>query len=346
MRLKDVFSACVASVAVLSITTIAHAQGLMLTGYADLEFNLEKVDGGNSESYFDNHHFNLIAVGRLAGNVFAAAEIEYEHGGEEIALEYGYVSYTGIKNVRVAAGKFIVPFGRFNKDLHPTWINKMPDRPHGFKDVFPQTYSDVGVWVSGGAPVGLDGTRVVFDAFAVNGLMGDDGSGIRGMRGNDRDKFSAGGRDDNKAFGGRVGLELPQQGFDVGGSVYYGNYLDDPTTSLTLLMLGADAAFRSGGFEIRAEGVLAEQEATPGSITKKGGYAQIAYLFPQSFEPVARFSVRDMPGVDADGSRLSFGGNYYLASNAIVRAAYNINMEKSGFASDNDKIIAQFTMMF
>ena len=139
-----------------------------------------------SDFFFDNHHFKFVALGDIYGDVFAGAEVEYEHAGEEIALEYGYLGYAGIRNLRIIAGKFIVPFGRFNKDLHPTWINRMVDRPHGFSNVFPNTYSDVGIWVSGALPLG-SANRVVYDAFVVNGLMGPDGSDIRGMRGNDRE---------------------------------------------------------------------------------------------------------------------------------------------------------------
>ncbi len=77
---------------------------------------------GHSNFFFDNHHFNLILIGDLVKDLFVAGEVEYEHAGEEIALEYAYFGYTGIKNLRILAGKFIVPFGRFNKDLHPTVI--------------------------------------------------------------------------------------------------------------------------------------------------------------------------------------------------------------------------------
>ncbi|MFQ6046906.1 MAG: porin [Gemmatimonadales bacterium] len=321
------------------------AQGLMLSGYADLEVNLDKLGSDNSEFYLDNHHFNLIALGKLVENVFAAAEIEFEHAGEEIAFEYGYISYTGLRNLRVQAGKFIVPFGRFNKDLHPTWINKMPDRPNGFANVFPQTYSDVGVWLSGGAPLGTAGARLAFDAFVVNGLMGDDGGDIRDMRDNDRDK-ATGGRDDSKALGGRLGVELAPQGFDIGASGYFGNYVNVADSSLTLAMFGVDASYHNRGLEIRAEGVLADQEATGGSLSKKGGYAQVAYLIQAKYEPVIRFSMRDMPGEDSDRSRISFGANYYVSASSAIRLAYHVNIEKSGFESDNNKLVAQYTMSF
>jgi len=123
--------------------------------------------------------------------------VEYEHAGEEIALEYGYIGYTGIRDVRILAGKFIVPFGRFNKDLHPTPINKVPFRPHGFAQILPQTYNDIGLWVNVAKAIDED-NRFVVDGFIVNGLLGDDGANIRNLRDNYLEEADFG-RDNNKA---------------------------------------------------------------------------------------------------------------------------------------------------
>lgn len=346
MRVSWRLSRTVLVVAALSIPRLAVGQGLRVFGYADFEANLEGVGSGDEEFYFNNHHFNLIAAGSLVDNLFAAAEVEFEDAGEEIGLEYGFLSYTGIENVTISAGKFLVPFGRFNKDLHPTWINKMPDRPLGFSNILPTGYNDVGVWVTGAFPLAQSGGRVTLDAFVVNGLLGEDGGDIRDMRGNVEDELSAEGVDNNKAFGGRLGLEMAPQGFDIAASGYIGNYLDDADVNLYLKMFGVDAAFHSGGLEVRAEGVLASQEATGGDLTKKGGYAQVAYVIQGRFEPVVRFSIRDMPTDDQDQNRLSFGINYYVAASSAVRLAYHINNEKDAFTVDNNNLVAQFTVGF
>ena len=64
-----------------------------------------------------------------------------------------------------------------------------------------------------------------------------------------------------------------------------------------LLKVGADAAFRSSGFELRGEVVRAIQEiTTEPDLQKTGGYVQIAYRATPILEPVVRFSVRDMSG--------------------------------------------------
>ncbi len=320
-------------------------QGLMVTGYADFEASVTNVDADNSDFFFDNHHFNLILIGDLVKDLFVAGEVEFEHAGDEIALEYAYFGYTGIKNLRIMAGKFIVPFGRFNKDLHPTIINKMPDRPHGFSNILPQTYSDVGVWVTGTAPLNMTGTRVVWDGYIVNGLMGDDGGDIRDGRGNDRESRT-GERDDNKAVGGRLGLELAKQGVDVGVSAYHGNFSNDAALDLNLTLIGADAAFRYRGLELRGEVVHADQEATAGDLSKTGGYVQAAYFVTPKWEPVVRYSLRNFDGASDDMRRLSFGLNYYVAAASSVRVAYHKNMEETGFEVDNDAIVVQWNVLF
>jgi hypothetical protein len=324
-----------------------RAQGMMVTGYADFEAQWTNL-GGDSDSqfFFDNHHFNLVFLGNIIGDLFAAGEVEYEHAGEEIALEYAYFGYAGIRNFRILAGKFIIPFGRFNKDLHPSWINKMTDRPHGFRDIFPQTYSDVGLWLTGAFPLSAaGGSRLTYDIFGVNGLMGEDGGGIRGFRGNDRER-QTNGRDKNKAVGGRLGLEFGPQGFDIGASVYTGNYSDDNDVDLNLTFFGADAAWRKSGFEIRAEFVTADQKATAEDLRKTGGYAQAAYLIKSRWEPVLRFSARNMPGESEDQNRLSFGLNFYVSAASAVRAVYHVNSEKSGFETDNNSFVLAWTISF
>ncbi len=322
------------------------AQGLMVTGYADLEASINGIGSdGDSEFFFDNHHFNILAIGKIYEDLFAAAEVEYEHAGEEIELEYGYLGYTGLKNTRFMAGKFVVPFGRFNKDIHATWINKMPDRPLGFKNVLPQTWSGVGLWASGGLPLGASGVRFAYDAFVINGLLGADGGDIRSFRGNDRDK-QEGGRDNNKSVGGRIGLDFASQGVDFGVSAYTGNYSDDPGNDLNLTLFGADASWRYSGLEARAEVVTADQEATSGALRKTGAYGQLAYRLAPKWEPVVRYSQRWFPEDKDDLKRLSFGLSFYLKPSTSIRAAYHINYEKDGFDKENNQLVFQWNIVF
>jgi hypothetical protein len=333
-------------VAVFTPWSVVQAQGFTVAGYADFEAVVEEIGSDDKEFYFDNHHFNLVLVGTVTENLFAAFEVEYEHAGEEIAMEYGYFGYTGFDDIRILAGKFIVPFGRFNKDLHPTTINKIPGRPHGFTDILPQTYNDVGLWITGAKAIGQD-NRFVFDVFAVNGLLGEDGDGIRSLRDNDREEASFG-RDDDKALGGRLGLEFPFKGFDVGASIYNGKYAESASDeNLRLNLFGVDASYQRAGLVVRGEIVSANQEVTGDDLGKTGGYLQASYLESSGkVEPVVRYSRRDMPGQSSDANRLAVGVSFYVSPSSSVRLAYYLNGEKSGFETDDNAFVAQFNVIF
>ncbi len=322
-----------------------RAQGLILTGYADLEAEVTGLGSDDRSVFFDNHHFNLIGIGNIIGDLFAAGELEIEHSGAEFALEYGYLLYNGIPHARIAGGKFIVPFGRFNKDLHPSWISKVPGRPEGFSRVLPGTYSDIGVWVAGGFPLrpgGLD--RVTYDLFIVNGLQGDPGADIRGMRpeGEPEDE-----ENDAKSVGGRLGLVLGN-GFDIAASAYRGKYNQEE--GLYLTFVGADAAYIRNGFEVRGEWVTALQDI-PGDDrwTKTGAYGQVSYLV-QKVEPAVRFSWQNFPAAeeaDRDLWRIEVGGSYYISPSSSIRLYYSHNAErKVDPEPDNDSMIAQFNIVF
>jgi len=331
-------------VVLVAVPRALRAQGLVVTGYGDVEWTY--ADGGDEgwHNAFDNHHLNLILLGAITDDLLVGAEVEYEHAGDEIALEYAYLGYTGFKNLRLMAGKFLLPFNRFNKDLHPTWISRMPGRPLVYNQVFPVGYSDVGLWASGALPVG-DGSRVVWDGYLVNGLEGEpDESSFRELREYDHEDPSV----NRKAFGARVGIELAQ-GLGVGVSGYSGEYAEDEDTGagLGITFLGADVSYTSGDLDLRGEFVAASQELTTGSDNnRKGFYAQAAYALNR-FEPVVRFSWVDFEEDSNDTNELGLGVNYYVGPSAAIRVAYFINTERhDDFKSDNNKLVTQFVIAF
>jgi len=243
-------------------------------------------------------------------------------------------------------GKFIIPFNRFNKDLHPSWISKMPGRPLVDDGVFPSTYGDVGLWVSGAQPIG-GGSRFVWDGYVVNGLeRAPDETNFRDLRGADREKPR---KANNKAVGGRLGFDLAQ-GLGFGISGYTGDYASDEATGsdLGISFFGADVDYHNGGLEVRGELVTASQELTTGTNNNRSGfYGQAAYEINQ-FEPVIRFSWVNFEGRDAgDRSDVGIGFNYYVGSSSAFRLAYFFNNERHDeFSKDNNKLMGQFVIAF
>jgi len=310
----------------------AEGQGLVVTGYANMEY----LNPQGGMQTFDAHNLNLIFIGQLRGDLFAAGEVEYEHGGDEIALEYAYLAFTRWRHVNVVAGKFILPFGTFNVN-HPAWINKVPGRPFGFDRVWPATYNEVGLMVRGGLPAGYL-SRVTYDVWVVNGLAGADGGDLRGMRDNNVDV------DRNKFAGGRVGY-VSRAGFDVAASFHTGKY--DAASDLAVTFIGVDAAFQKSGFEARGEFVQATQETTGGDLDKTGFYVQASYLVLPTVEPTVRFSQMDFPGAAAeDLQEISIGVSIYPSDIGALRLFGRFNKERTGPEVANNQFIAQFTVGF
>ena len=338
----------VGMLAVIAFPVSTHAQSLMVTGYGDLEWSLEDRGDDGWKNYFDNHHINLIFLGAIVENLGVGVEVEYEHAGEEIALEYGYLEYHGIDYLRIAGGKFIIPFNRWNKDLHPTWISKMPGRPLPNEVIFPSTYSDVGLWFSGGVPFANSGSRFVYDAYIVNGLEGDaDADDWRDLRGNDRERPRRG---NDKGLGARVGAEL-RGGLGVAVSAYTGEYAEDPTTEdgLRMTFLGADVDYRWRELSLQGELLWGNQQRSVGveDAERWGWYAQGAYEIVENFEPVVRYSWVNFTTDDAKLAQLGIGFTYYLRVSARIRLAYFFNMEPGDTPNvDDDALVAQFVIVF
>ena len=312
--------------------TPASSQGLHVTGYGSVEFLSQQ----GQKSTFDAHNLNLIFIGKLRSDLFAAGEVEYEHGGDEIALEYAYLAFTRVRYLNIVAGKFIVPFGSFNVN-HPAWINKVPGRPFGFDRVLPATYNDVGVMVRGGVPIGYL-SRITYDAWVVNGLAGDPGGDLRDMRDNNIDV------DGSKFLGGRLAF-VGTLGMDLGASLHTGIY--DEENDLRVSLVGVDARFAYRGFELKGEFVQATQKTTADDLEKRGVYLQASYLPVGWFEPAIRFSQMDFPGAsNRDLREVSFGGSLYPSDLGALRVFYRVNKERSVTETKNNQFIVQFTVGF
>jgi len=322
------FLACLSLGLATVLAAPAAGQGLIVTGYGSMEY-LNPQDGIQT---FDAHNLNVIIVGKLRGDLFAAAELEYEHGGEEIALEFAYLAFTRWRYVNIVAGKFIIPFGNFNVS-HPAWISKVPGRPFGFDNVFPATYEDIGLMLRGGLPAGYL-SRVTYDVWVVNGLAGADGADVRNLRDNLVDV------DRNKFVGGRLGF-VARMGLDVGASINTGRY--DPANDLTITMFGADARYERRGFEIRGEFVQTNQDATAGQIKKRGGYGQLAYLVRRTIEPTVRVSQKNFP---SEVREYSVGFSVYPSDLGALRLFYRVNEELGRAEIRNNLFTAQFTVAF
>jgi hypothetical protein len=301
------------------LLTLKHE--ISLSGYVVNEFFKQQ----EQTNTFDNHYFNVFVTAPLRDNVLAEIQLEYEHGGEEIQVRYAQLDWIISDALIIRTGRFLTPVGAFNEYLYPEYINKPISRPFALREIVPVAWGEVGLQVRGkyalNPTVGLN-----YAAFLVNGLQGEEGGGIRGMRNNFRDK-----KDGDKAVGGRLGVDLTQ-GLELGVSGYSGIYTEDGGHRLTII--DAEAAFSHNGLSLRGEFATAMQGTSKDDLTKWGFYAQASYKFLDRYEPVVRFDQIELDGKEEDKLwRVAIGMNYYVSESFVTK----VNVEHIENGGDEDK---------
>ena len=294
-------------------------------------------------------------------DVYAATEIEYESGGDEITLDQAFVQWDLASEERLSlrGGKFYFPFGidRYYQNA-PT--NPLVDRPAPFLFVIPETYSETGIELLGELPLG-DSPELVgeYELALVNGLGQPAFASMREARQN-RDNNSG------KAYGGRLGL-VWDRWLRLGVSGLTGNY--DTSNDDGMWAAGADLRADWGTVALRSEWTIARVEnpdavsaegiacpdlpcpelepLTPlgGSFSRQGWYVEGVWrprpVFAQFLGPleyVLRYDVLDddqhLQDV-LDGQRFAAGIVFHPREHFRLKAEYEIVDDESSEVDNN-----------
>lgn len=153
--------------------------GLKFGGYGEMHANF--VQGSESDQ-FDIHRLVLYLGYDFADWIVLHSETELEHayvddGDGEVALEQAYVDFllTGKFNVRV--GRILTPIGIINKKHEPPTFNGV-ERPAFATNVIPTTWSSDGAGIFGSLCSSL-----TYEVYVVGGLDGSGFSSTSGIRG-------------------------------------------------------------------------------------------------------------------------------------------------------------------
>ncbi|MDZ7267200.1 MAG: hypothetical protein ONB48_07705 [candidate division KSB1 bacterium] len=237
-----------------------------LGGYAEMNSNYRRVDGISEGFSLEQRRFNVFLYSAVSAQVKLTAELEFEHGTEEIALETALVDVLFATPVNLRAGILLSPIGRFNI-THDSPRYNVIDRPLVSTEIIPATLSEVGVGFFGAFYLAAY-DRFTYELYAVNGLgegvvLGS-GEGTRIPLG----KTGAAFAEDNNgspALSGRLAYN-PRFGGEFGVSLYTGRYntwqregvrVDAPRS---LRLLAVDAEFRKRRLLLRGEAALAQIE--------------------------------------------------------------------------------------
>jgi hypothetical protein len=224
-------------------------------------------------------------------------------GAIDKSVEYAQLDYVGNRYVTFTAGRFLTPFNIFNERLYPNWIRNMQSDPL----IFPLgTGSDNGVMLRGGLQVQKDVTLNYAVYFSTL-------SNITHL-------------ESERHAGTRVGVFLPRERFEIGGSVQH--ELQDTR----LNRYGAYLVWQPQRmpFDLRTEGAYSHEEGN--GLWVEGAY-RVRNTGPEMLrrvQVVARTQVfyastltalnPDLPATDT--KRTEGGFNYYLNEGWKALASY------------------------
>jgi hypothetical protein len=192
-------------------------------GYAEGNSNYFRTDGIGEGWSMELRRFNIFLFSSVGRRLRFMAELEFEHGVEEIALETALLDFTVNPSFVLRAGVLLSPIGAFNVN-HDSPRYDFVDRPVVSIRIIPATLSEMGFGAHGRfAPPGFS---VSYDAYLVNGL--GDGVVLNGTGRTDLPSGKSASRfeEDNNgspAFTGRIAAQSRRFG-ELGLSYYTGAY--------------------------------------------------------------------------------------------------------------------------
>lgn len=330
-----------------------HKPGVSVAGYGELLF--QRLSDTNeagvrlgSESSIDMLRAVLYTGYRFNDRFVFNSELEFEHGGEEVGVEFAYLDYRINDRLSARGGMLLLPLGLVN-EFHEPNVFVGTRRPETERRIIPSTWHENGAGLLGRAG------PVSFRAYVVNG-MNATGFTSTGLRGGRQGGIEA--RADDWAFAGRLDL-TPVPGVFAGIGVYEGNSaqgeIESTDAGTSIVEIHGQAQIR--GFDIRGlfargsiEGAAQlngelglDGAASIGSVLR-GGYAQIAYnVLSQksssvSLAPYYRFEQLDtQAGVPAgfsadpaqDARWHTMGVELKPITNIVLKADYQRNTNKA-----------------
>jgi hypothetical protein len=231
-------------------------QGLSVGGYGELlyqNFDSARDDGAASgrSDQFDLLRGVLYFGYKWNDRWLLNTEIEYEHAGSEVAVEFAYVDYLWRPQANLRAGLLLLPVGFIN-ELHEPTVFLGANRPDVERLILPTTWRENGFGLFG------DLGPFTYRTYVVNGFRAA-GFTAGGLRGGRQSGHQA--RAEDLAWVGRLDFTgVP--GLLVGGSAYVGDSGQDLAAGGRQVDVGTTifeghVEWRWRGLEVRALGVQA-----------------------------------------------------------------------------------------
>lgn len=265
-----------------STLSLSAQDRLHFSGYGEVHYNNPKTGTMDEDetTELDFHRFVLGWGYEFTETIRFESEVDFEHAGKEIELEYAYLEYDLTSEVSLRGGSLLMPVGPLNEFHEPPLFYSV-ERPYNQRSIIPTTWQEIGAGVSGRVMEG----KLAFRVYGVSGLDGMKFTTLDGIR-EGRSKGSKAKASD-LALVGRVEYS-PISELQIGGSGYFGGADQGDTTigDVTVNIVELDARVQVSGFELHGVftriGVEGAEtlSAVIGEIigdVMEGWYVEIAY---------------------------------------------------------------------
>ncbi len=195
--------------------------GLSIGGYGENRIRtFHNTDDDDRDNVYDQLRVVLYVGYKFDDKWVLNSEVEYEHGGTEVAVEFLTVDYIWRDELAFRAGNLLVPMGFVNEIHEPNFFFGA-ERPEIERTILPSTWHEngAGVW-------GTLADRIEYRAYVINGFNAEDftSSGLRGGRQGGAEAIA-----NDFAFVARVDVDVAP-GLMLGGSVYTGQSGQEQTS--------------------------------------------------------------------------------------------------------------------
>ncbi|MEW6983692.1 porin [Colwelliaceae bacterium 6471] len=297
-------------------------------GYGELHYN-----NNDNKKEVDFHRFVLFFGHEFTDNLRFFSELELEHSiaGEgkagEIELEQAYVEYDINQKASTKLGMFLMPVGILNETHEPPTFFGVERNPVE-KNIIPATW-----WEAGAAfnyrPMG----GLSFDAAITSGLnTPTEGSKAYKIR-DGRQKVGKANAED-LAFTGRVKYTgIP--GLELAATLQYQQDLAQGAAGVDTAdatMFEAHGIYQHKAFSLRALyarwDINGDEAQAIGRDEQTGWYVEPSYMFNEKIGAFARYAEYDNNAGNNDETKhkqTSFGINYYLHENVVLKADWEDN---------------------
>ncbi len=316
----------------------------VLGGYVEMVSKFEREEGVTEEVSFEARRLNLFTHSVISERVRFFAEIEFEHGTEEIKIEFASLDFEIHPSLLFRGGILLSPLGKFNL-AHDSPLNDLTDRPLVSTQIIPTALSEVGMGFYGAFYPSAQ-SRLTYEVYGVNGF--NDGVILSGSGTRIREGRGDVGEDNNPAPSliGRVAYS-PTANSEVGVSLHTGPYNRYKLEGLevderrNLTITAVDWEYGRESFSILGEYARASIDLPPSlrglfAERQQGVYAQLNYRFgrglirtiPQSYlTAVVRYEFVDFD-TDLKGDaheRLALGLNFRPTEDTVFKLDYHYN---------------------